>query len=135
GARDGGRRAHDVRTPPTPQPLAPEPVASGARGCGHVRAGRPRGGTQIRFSAGGRLQSRPAAAPGAAPSPPPVAMPVGVAPVVLLPPGPPRTPPVTVQASERVRGGPEQWTVMSYGPGRASELMVAVPREVPRWPL
>lgn len=57
-------------------------------------------------------------------------MSVEVAPLELLPPRPPRTPPMTVKAAGRVSRRPEQLTEMSYEPGRASSLMVAVPREV-----
>jgi hypothetical protein len=52
---------------------------------------------------------------------------VGVAPVVVLPPMPPRTPPMTVKAWGLVSVLPSQVTVTSYGPGRALLLTVAVP--------
>ncbi|CAM5251980.1 hypothetical protein SGRIM128S_08980 [Streptomyces griseomycini] len=79
------------------------------------------------FSARRRIQKTPPPRTAAATSPPPMAMSVGVAPLVTLPPMPPRTPPRTVKAAGRVRLLPEQWTVMSYDPARALSSMVAVP--------
>ena len=50
-----------------------------------------------------RIQNTPPPTTAAATSPPPMAMSVGVAPVELLPPRPPRTPPMTVKAAGLVR--------------------------------
>ncbi len=59
-----------------------------------------------------------------------MAMSVGVAPLELLPPRPPWTPPMTVNAAGFVSRRPEQLTVMSCEPGRAFRSMVAMPLEV-----
>ncbi|BFO19052.1 hypothetical protein SHKM778_54400 [Streptomyces sp. KM77-8] len=79
-----------------------------------MRNGGPEGtAVQIRFSARRRIQKTPLPTTAAVTSAPPMATSVGVAPLVLLPPTPPRTPPMTVKAAGRVRLRPEQWTVMS----------------------